>query len=279
MVNWADHKSANPLAYIAMIGFDHERLGLPSELPGTGEVARALIDAGAPVDGLPDDAETPLMTAASYGDVEVARALIDAGADIDARARPDSGGVPGATALMHAAVFGMTDVLDLLVSAGGQAHGIESAAAIGDISNWLTPDTPLQARIRALIFATDHQRLNVIDELINTTRQSTRSMRCSAATHYASPPNTDGRAASNDCCPTAPTPSSPTSRDTRRWISASRAIATSTTQDTTRSTRSSDQSPDPRIPEGLDGQGLSRRGASHRRNDFRRPEARLVGTA
>jgi hypothetical protein len=42
MVNWSDHKSANPLAYIAMIGFDHERLGLPSDLPGTGEVARGV---------------------------------------------------------------------------------------------------------------------------------------------------------------------------------------------------------------------------------------------
>jgi ankyrin repeat protein len=166
MVNWSDHKSANPLAYIAMIGFDHERLGLPGDLPGTGEVARALIDAGAPVDGPPDDAETPLMTAASYGDLEVARVLIGAGATIDARARPDSGGVPGGTALMHAAVFGMTEVLDLLADAGGQPHGIESAAAIGDISDWLTPDTPLQARIRALGFAADHQRLNVIDELI-----------------------------------------------------------------------------------------------------------------
>ena len=166
MINWSDHTSANPLAYIAMIGFDHERLGLPSELPGTGAVARALIDAGAPVDGLPKDAETPLMTAASYGDLEVARILVDAGADIDARARADSGGVPGGTALMHAAVFGMTDVLDLLVEAGGQAHGIESAAAIGDVSEWLTPDTPLQARVRALSFAADHQRLNVIDELV-----------------------------------------------------------------------------------------------------------------
>jgi uncharacterized protein len=166
MVNWSDHKSANPLAYIAMIGFNHERLGLPNELRGTGEVARALIDAGAPVDGLPEDAETPLMTAASYGDLEVARVLTDAGANIDARARPDSGGVPGGTALMHAAVFGMTEVLDLLVRAGGRPHGIESAAAIGDISGSLTPRTPLQARIRALIFAADHQRLNVIDEFV-----------------------------------------------------------------------------------------------------------------
>jgi uncharacterized protein len=53
-----------------MIGFDHERLGLPADLPGTGRVAAALIDAGAHVDGLPGDFETPLMTAASYGDAE-----------------------------------------------------------------------------------------------------------------------------------------------------------------------------------------------------------------
>jgi uncharacterized protein len=167
MVNWADHRlGANPLNYIAMIGFDHDRLGLPADLPGTGRVAAALLDAGAPVDGLPGDSETPLITAASYGDVEVARALIEAGANIEARASTDAGGVPGATALMHAAVFGMTDVLDLLVKAGARPHSIESAAAVGDISGWLTPATPLQARIRSLTFAADHQRLSVIDQLI-----------------------------------------------------------------------------------------------------------------
>lgn len=166
MVNWTDHRSANPLAYVAMIGFDHERLGLPEDLSGTGDVARALIDAGAPVDGLPDDSETPLMTAASYGDLEVARVLVEAGADLDARAAPDSGGVPGGTALMHAAVFGMTSIVDLLAAAGARSHGIESAAAVGDITGWLTPDTPLQARLRALTFAADHQRLTVIDQLI-----------------------------------------------------------------------------------------------------------------
>ena len=107
------------------------------------------------------------MTAASYGDAEVAQVLIDAGANIEARALADAGGVPGGTALMHAAVFGMTEVLDLLVRAGAQPHGIESAAAGGDITGWLTPDTPLQARIRALTFAADHQRLPVIDQLID----------------------------------------------------------------------------------------------------------------
>jgi uncharacterized protein len=166
MVNWADHRlGANPLNYVAMIRFDHERLGLPANLTGTGRIAAALIDAGAPVDGLPGDFETPLITAASYGDSEVAQVLIDAGANIEASAST-AGAVPGGTALMHAAVFGMTEVLDLLVKAGAQPHGIESAAAVGDITGWLTAETPLQARIRALTFAADHQRLSVIDELI-----------------------------------------------------------------------------------------------------------------
>jgi ankyrin repeat protein len=166
MVNWADHQfGASPLNYVAMIAFDHERLGLPAELPGTGRVAAALIDAGAPVDGQPGEFETPLITAASYGDAEVAQVLTDSGADIEARAT-EAGAVPGGTALMHAAVFGMTEVLDLLVKAGAQPHGIESAAAVGDITGWLAPDTPLQARIRALAFAADHQRLAVIDQLI-----------------------------------------------------------------------------------------------------------------
>ena len=50
--------------------------------------------------------------------------------------------------------------------AGARPHGIESAAATGDITDWLTPETPLQTRIRALTFAADHQRLSVIDQLM-----------------------------------------------------------------------------------------------------------------
>ena len=167
MEHWRDHEQAQPLGYIAMLRFDHERLGLPRELPGTGAVAQALIDAGAPVDGDPGDKETPLITAASYGDAEVAKVLIDAGADVNARSTMDSGGVPGGTALLHAAVFGMTDVLDLLVEAGAEVDSLEEAAAAGDVDGWLTPDAPLQARIRALVFAADHQRLPVIDQLVD----------------------------------------------------------------------------------------------------------------
>jgi ankyrin repeat protein len=128
--------------------------------------ARALLAAGAPVNGRPGDRETPLITAASYGDAEVAHVLIKAGADLEAKSAANAGGIPEETALAHAAVFGMTDVLDLLVAAGARVHSLEEAAAAGDISGWLKPDSPLQAKIRALVFAADHQRLPVIDRLI-----------------------------------------------------------------------------------------------------------------
>ena len=167
MEHWCDHQlGADPLGYMAMLRFDHDRLGLPRELPGTGAIARALIDAGAPVHGRPGDKETPLITAASYGDAEVAKVLIDAGADIDAISAPDSGGVPSGTALDHAAVFGMTEVVDVLVAAGARISSLEMAAAAGDITGWPLARFTLQSRIRALVFAADHQRLDVIDQLI-----------------------------------------------------------------------------------------------------------------
>lgn len=167
MEHWRDHRGgAAPLAYVAMLRFDARRLGLSGPLPGTGAVARALIEAGAPVDGDPGEPETPLMTAASYGDAEVAAVLIAHGADLEAIARPNAGGVPGGTALRHAAVFGMTGVVDVLVAVGARPHGLGDAAAAGDITGWLTPDTPVQDRIRALTTAADHQRLTVIDELL-----------------------------------------------------------------------------------------------------------------
>lgn len=167
LAHWCDHPNgAAPLNYIAMLRFDAQRLGLPRDLSGTGAVAKALLDAGAPVDGHPGESETPLMTAASYGDAEVARVLIEAGADLDATAAPDAGGVPGGSALLHAAVFGMTDVVNVLVEAGARVRGIEEAAAAGDVTGWLTNETPMQARIRALVIAADHERLDVIDQLI-----------------------------------------------------------------------------------------------------------------
>ena len=166
MEHWADRACGEPLDYITMMRFNHDRLELPRELPGTGAIARALIQAGAPVNGHPGDKETPLITSASYGDAEVAKVLIEAGADIDAVSAPDSGGAPSSTALGHAAVFGMTDVLDVLVAAGARIDSLEMAAAAGDITGWPLARFTVQSRLRALVFAADHQRLEVIDQLI-----------------------------------------------------------------------------------------------------------------
>ena len=163
---WPDHPmGASPLGYVAMARFD-TLTNTWRDVAGASAMAQVLIAAGAPVDGVPGASETPLITAASYGDAGVASVLIAAGADIDATASADSGGVPGGSALLHAAVFGMTDVVDVLVAAGARVRSIEEAAAAGDISRWLTADTPLQNRLRALIMAADHQRIEVIDTLV-----------------------------------------------------------------------------------------------------------------
>ncbi|HEY1620878.1 MAG TPA: DUF5990 family protein [Streptosporangiaceae bacterium] len=164
--HWADRACEEPLGYITMMRFNHGRLGLPRDLPGTGAIATALIQAGAPVNGYPGAKETPLITAASYGDAEVAKVLIEAGADIDAVSAPDSGGVPSSTALAHAAVFGMTEVLDVLAAAGARIDSLEMAAAAGDVTGWPLHRFTVQSRLRALVFAADHQRLEVIDQLI-----------------------------------------------------------------------------------------------------------------
>jgi ankyrin repeat protein len=165
--HWCDHpRGASPLGYIAMLRFDAERLGLPQDIQGTGAVARTLLAAGARVNGDPGDSETPLITAASYGDADVARVLIEAGADIDAVAADDAGGVPGGTALLHAGVFGMTDVVDVLVASGARVQGIVEAAAAGDVTGFLTDETPLDSRVRALTMAAGHDRVAVIEALL-----------------------------------------------------------------------------------------------------------------
>ena len=164
MTHWCDHpQGVSPLGYVAMMRFDTAR-GVWRDVPGTGAVARVLLDADAPVDGDPGDAETPLMTAASYGDAEVARVLVEAGADLSATASPTAGGVPGGTALRHAAVFAMADVVAVLLAAG--ATDLVQAAAAGDVTGLLTEATPEPDRVAALRIAAEQGRLDVIDHLL-----------------------------------------------------------------------------------------------------------------
>lgn len=167
MRRWRDHPlGPAPLSYVAMSRYDTADQRW-RDVPGTGALARTLLAAGAPVDGAPGMTETPLITAASYGDAEVTRVLIEAGANLDATASSTAGGVPGGTALRHAAVFGMTEVVDLLAAAGARIGSLSEAAAVGDVTGWLHPDTSLELRVRGLVMAADHVRLDVLDQLLD----------------------------------------------------------------------------------------------------------------
>jgi len=164
MFHWCDHPGApSPLSFVAMLRYDTAH-GAWRNVPGSGAMAQALLDAGASPDGDPGDDETPLMTAASYGDAEVARVLIDAGANLDATASAEAGGVPGGNALRHAAIFGMAEVVEVLMAAG--ARDLVQAAAAGDLSGTLHADTSEADRVAALRMAAAHGQLHVIDQLL-----------------------------------------------------------------------------------------------------------------
>jgi uncharacterized protein len=163
---WSDHpRGAGPINYAAMLRSDSTTMTW-HEVTGTGPVIRALLAAGAPLDGRPEDRETPLITAASYGDAEATAVLIEAGADLERRSAPDAGGVPDATALAHAAIFGNTACLDLLAAAGASVGNLVMAAAVGDIGAYDLGAADQETRTLALVMAADHERLAVIDQLV-----------------------------------------------------------------------------------------------------------------
>jgi ankyrin repeat protein len=93
------------------------------------EMAVVLIEAGAPVDGLPASGETPLHGAASLGEAGVAQVLIDHGANIEAVASYP--GIPHGSPLDFAVHFGMVDVVNLLVRRGASVLSLRIAAGAG----------------------------------------------------------------------------------------------------------------------------------------------------
>jgi uncharacterized protein len=147
-----------PIHYVSLARFharaDHDRMG---------EIAVLLLAAGAPPEGPPDAAETPVVTAASYDEPGVAAALLDAGADPVGRGFA----APGATALAHAVFFGNPAVADVLVDAGAPITTLAEAAGNGRLVDPLAlAEANPTERAAALRAAAVCQHLHVIDHLL-----------------------------------------------------------------------------------------------------------------
>lgn len=95
------------------------------------EMARIFLEAGAPVNGLPESGETPLHGAASLDRADVAEVLIEFGADLEVRA--EYPGIRFGTPLEFAIFFGMREVADLLYRHGARIYSSGMAAGVGDI--------------------------------------------------------------------------------------------------------------------------------------------------
>ena len=126
------------------------------------ELTRLLLESGAPVNGLPGDGESPLITAASYHEIGVARALVEGGADLESTGYA----VPIGTALAHAVNFGAPEIVDLLVAAGARIRSLAEAAGAGLLpAGWRDSATAgdLGSALRAAAVC---NRFGVIDELL-----------------------------------------------------------------------------------------------------------------
>jgi len=174
-ITW-DGNDSDPLHYLSDAPFHglarHDRFG---------DLARVLIEAGAPVDGPPEAGETPLIAAASLGRADVARVLIEAGADLE----KTGVAVAHGTALSHAVEFGFPELVDGLWKAGAKVRTLKDAAGVGDVSGFLSPDTPESTRAEALRAAAVCERLEVIDQLLATSLPVDAEVDGSTALHAA----------------------------------------------------------------------------------------------
>lgn len=107
----------------------HVATDFPGHFPNGAATVRALVDAGAEVNGRfagGTHTETPLHWAASSDDVQVLEALLDCGADIDAPGGVIGGGGP----IEDAVAFGQWNAARRLVERGARTN-LWQAAAMG----------------------------------------------------------------------------------------------------------------------------------------------------
>lgn len=154
LVEAPDIEPTSPLTYVGMARF----YGYAAHRH-TGELARVLLDAGADKDDETKNG-SPLICAASHGDVDVVRVLLAAGADVTLTDNPPE------TALRLAAAYGQPEIVDLLIAAGARPLSVIEAAGSGDLSGWDLAGLSDFDRACALRAAAVNERLDVIDALL-----------------------------------------------------------------------------------------------------------------
>ena len=151
------------------------------------ELAKVLVKAGAPVDGLPTSGETPLHGAASLGEAGVAAVLIDQGANMEAVAKYP--GIPDGTPLDFAVHFGMVAVVDLLVCRGAKVLSLRMAAGAGQLDRVQSEFEALQQNADQLcdVFrcAAVCDRVEVIDYLLSRGVDVNQDINGATVLHWA----------------------------------------------------------------------------------------------
>lgn len=151
------------------------------------ELAKVLIEAGAPVDGLPTSGETPLHGAVSLGEAGVAAVLIDQGANIEAVAKYP--GIPHGTPLDFAVHFGMVDVVDLLVARGAKIHSARMTAGAGQLDRIESEIEALQSKPNELIdafrCAAVCDRIHIVQFLLSNGVDANIDIEGATALHWA----------------------------------------------------------------------------------------------
>lgn len=151
------------------------------------ELAKILIEAGAPVDGLPTSGETPLHGAASLGEAGVAEVLIDHGANIEAVASYP--GIPDGTPLDFAVHFGMVEVVDVLIRRGAKVLSPRIAAGAGLLERVQTEIDSLQRNIDQFLdvfrVAAVCDRLEVVECVLENGIEVNAEIDGATALHWA----------------------------------------------------------------------------------------------
>ena len=151
------------------------------------ELAAVLIEAGAPVDGLPTSGETPLHGAASLGEAGVAEVLIDNGANIEAKASYP--GIPHGTPLDFAVHFGMVEVVDLLIRHEAEVKLTRMAAGAGQTDRIRAEIETLHSNPQQLAdvyqCAAVCSRIEIVDVLLTAGLDVNADIKGATALHWA----------------------------------------------------------------------------------------------